>query len=92
MRGAAAYDGSIEGPELKTVHPWYHENVAKPLGIPATSAQAAQWAAYSHETGVETPIGAPKLEIWADQIAKAAKRAGVEPKEMWERIVKRLAK
>jgi hypothetical protein len=91
VRGAAAYDGSIEGPELKVVHPWYHENVAKPLGIPATSAQAAQWAAFSHETGVETPIGAPKLEIWADQIADAAKRAGVKPREMWERIVKRLA-
>lgn len=92
VRAAKAYDVSIEGPELKTVHPWYHENVARPSGIPATSAQAAQWAALSHETGVETPIGAPKLEIWADQIAKAAKQAGVEPKEMWERIVKRLAK
>jgi hypothetical protein len=92
VRGAAKYDGSIEGPELKVVHPWYHENVAKPLGIPATSAQAAQWAALSHETGVETPIGAPKLEIWADEIAKAAAKAGVAPKEMWTRIVKRLAK
>jgi hypothetical protein len=92
VRGAAAYDSSIEGPELKVVHPWYHENVAKPLGIPATSAQAAQWAALSHETGVETPIGAPKLEIFADEIATAAKRAGVEPKEMWTRIIKRLAK
>jgi hypothetical protein len=92
VRGAKAYDGSIDGTELKTIHPWYHENVAKPLGIPATSAQAAQWAALSHETGVNSPIGSPKLEIWADQIASAAKRAGVEPKEMWERIVKRLAK
>jgi hypothetical protein len=91
VRGAARYDGSIEGPELKVVHPWYHESVAKPLGIPSTSAQATQWGALSHETGVETPIGAPKLEIWADQIASAAKRAGVEPKEMWRRIVKRLA-
>jgi hypothetical protein len=91
VRGAKMYDGSIEGPELKTVHPWYHENVAKPLGVPSTSAQAAQWAALSHETGVETPIGAPKLEIWADQIADAAKKAGVEPKEMWRRIVKRIA-
>lgn len=91
VRGAAAYDGSIEGPELKAVHPWYHENVAKPLGLPATSAQAAQWAALSHETGVETAIGAPKLEIWADQIAIAADKAGVTPKEMWQRIVKRLA-
>jgi hypothetical protein len=91
VRGAARYDRSIEGPELKVVHPWYHESVAKPLGIPSTSAQAAQWGALSHETGVETPIGAPKLEIWADQIASAAKRAGVEPKEMWRRIVKRLA-
>lgn len=91
VRGAAAYDGSIEGPELKVVHPWYHEEVAKPSGIPATSAQAVQWAALSHETGVETAIGAPKLEIFANEIAKAARKADVSPKEYWERIVKRLA-
>jgi hypothetical protein len=92
VRDRIDYDKSIRGPELKSLQPWYHEKVAKPLGIPATSAQAAQWAAFSKETGVDSPIGAPKLEIWADEIAKAADRAGISPKEMWTRIVKRLAK
>jgi hypothetical protein len=92
VRGRKVYDRSIDGPELKSLQPWYHEKVAKPLGIPVTSAQAAQWAAFSKETGVESPIGAPKIEIWANEIAKAADRAGISPKEMWTRIVKRLAK
>lgn len=93
VRGAKGYDGSISGTELKTLHPWYHENVARhpDVNIPATSAQAVQWGAMGHETGVKTAIGAPKLEIWADKIAEAAKEAGVEPKVMWERMVRRLA-
>lgn len=88
VRTSADPHGSISGPELADIHPWYHENVAKPLGMPSTSAQAVQWGALSKETGVETAIGAPKLEIFSQEVAKAAKRAGVEPEEMLERIIK----
>jgi hypothetical protein len=94
VRGAADFDGSAQGTEMKVLGEWYHDNVARhpDIDIPSTSAQAVQWAALSKETGVDTPVGAPKLEIWADKIAEAAKREGVTPKVMWERIVKRLAK
>jgi hypothetical protein len=94
VRGAKAFEGSAEGPEMKVLAPWYHDEVARhpDVNLPSTSAQAVQWGALSKETGVDSPIGAPKLEIWADQIAAAAKRADVSPKEMWQRIVKRLAK
>jgi hypothetical protein len=94
VRGEKAFEGSAEGPEMKVLAPWYHDEIARhpDVNLPSTSAQAVQWGALSKETGVDSPIGAPKLEIWADQIAAAAKRADVSPKEMWQRIVKRLAK
>jgi hypothetical protein len=94
VRGSKAYDGSAGGPEMKILAPWYHDEIARhhDVNLPSTSAQAVQWGALSKETGVESPIGAPKLEIWADKIAEAAKKEGIAPKAMWERIVKRLAK
>jgi len=94
VRGAAAFEGSAEGPEMKVLAPWYHDQIARhhDIDLPSTSAQAVQWGALSKETGVDSPVGAPKLEIWANQIASAAERAGIKPKEMWQRIVKRLAK
>jgi hypothetical protein len=94
VRGAKDFDGSAEGTEMKVLGRWYHDEVARhpDINIPSTSAQAVQWGALSKETGVDTPVGAPKLELWADEIAAAAKRAGVAPKVMWERIVKRLAR
>jgi hypothetical protein len=94
VRASKAFEGSAEGPEMKVLAPWYHDEVARhpDVNLPSTSAQAVQWGALSKETGVNSPIGAPKLEIWADKIAEAAKREGIAPKAMWERIVKRLAK
>jgi hypothetical protein len=93
VRKAKAYDGSAEGPEMKVLGKWYHDNVARhpDIDIPSTSAQAVQWAALSKETGVDTRVGAPKLELFADKIAEAAKREGVPPKELWRRIIVRLA-
>jgi hypothetical protein len=94
VRGAKAFEGSADGPEMKVLGRWYHDEVARhpDTNLPSTSAQAVQWGSLSKETGVDSPVGAPKLEIWADMIADAAKRAGIPPKEMWTRIVKRLAK
>jgi hypothetical protein len=88
VRSAKDFSGSVSGPELGTLHPWYHENVAKPSGLPATSAQAVQWGALSAETGVTTPVGAPKLELFARAVKKAADRLGITPREALERIIK----
>ena len=94
VRGAKGFEGSATGTEMKTLGKWYHDQIARhpDIDLPSTSAQAVQWGALSKETGVDSPIGAPKLEIWANQIASAADRAGITPKEMWQRIIKRLAK
>jgi hypothetical protein len=49
--------------------------MADRLGIQA--AQARLWGAASGQTGVTTPIGAPKLELLADHIARRAYENGI---------------
>jgi len=85
------YGTSVSNPELADLHPWYREHVAHKSGLPATSAQAVQWGALSAETVVDTAIGAPKLELFAQQVAKAAKRLKVSPEEALRRIIKGMA-
>jgi flavin-dependent dehydrogenase len=45
------------------------------------------WGAGSHATGVTSPIGAPKLELLSQQIAKAANRMGVSPEQARDMIL-----
>jgi hypothetical protein len=93
-RGGENVGKSVSGPELKTLRDWYREQVAEKLDqpLPATSAQAVQWGAMAHETGVETAVGAPKIELFARSVRDLAKRNGVSPKEMLARILKETAR
>jgi hypothetical protein len=45
------------------------------------------WGAYAPQTGVETTIGAPKLEILATQIGKVATRLGVSPETARDMVI-----
>lgn len=85
--GETKVHGSVQNSEIQQLHPWYKEKVAKATGLPPTSAQAVQWGALSHETGVETPVGAPKLELFAQQVRKAAARLKITPEEALKRII-----
>lgn len=66
-------------PEMLVVGPWFKNQVAGPLGLAAVPGQGVLWGAGSGATGVTSPIGAPKLELLSQQIAKAANRMGVSP-------------
>ena len=79
---------SVTNPEMSALKDWYREKVAKRAGLPAVSAQALQWGALGGETGVGTAVGAPKLELFAQQVKAAADRVGVTPKEMLKLIIK----
>lgn len=70
---------SVSNPEMAMLAPWWRENVASKLGLESVPAQARAWGAFSPQTGVTTPIGAPKLELIAKQIMQTAKRMGVSP-------------
>ena len=80
VRGAATRAGQTESvttPELTSLGPWYRDKIAKEVGLEAVPAQGIQWAAFSPQTGVETVVGAPKLELLAGSIKQAAEKAGI---------------
>jgi hypothetical protein len=68
---------SVTNPEMTMLAPWWRESIAEPLGLESVPAQARAWGTFSGQTGVTTPIGAPKLELIADKIAETARRLGV---------------
>ncbi len=68
---------SVTNPEMVMLAPWWRESIANPLGLESVPAQARAWGTFSGQTGVTTPIGAPKLELIADKIAETARRLGV---------------
>jgi hypothetical protein len=69
---------SASVPEMMRINP-YFKNISNELGIEAVPAQARLWGAASGATGVDSPIGLPKLELLAIEIGKAAKRMNVTP-------------
>jgi hypothetical protein len=68
-------------PEAMQLHDWFAQDVARPVGLQGVPAQALLWGAASPITGVKSLIGAPKLEILADQIMKTAARLNISPEE-----------
>ena len=65
--------------EMAVLGPWWQHKIAHKMGLQSVPAQALAWGAFSPQTGVTTPIGAPKLELIAQQIRHTAKRLGVSP-------------
>ena len=70
---------SVSTPEMSALGPWWRQKIANKLGLESVPAQALAWGAFSPQTGVTTPVGAPKLELLAKQIGHTAKRLGVTP-------------
>ena len=86
VRTSARYWKSVEPAEIRQLAPWWRSEVAGPMGLEAVPAQGFQWGLLGPETGVKTGLGAPKLELQANQIGKAAERLGVSPetaRDMW---------
>jgi hypothetical protein len=71
--------GSVSNPEMTMLAPWWRNEIAKTLGIESVPAQARAWGSFAPQTGVTTPIGAPKLELLAKKIMETSKRLGVSP-------------
>jgi hypothetical protein len=68
---------SVSTGELAVLAPWWRESIAKQAGMESVPAQATAWGLYSPATGVETPVGQPKLEILSDLIEKTSSRLNV---------------
>ena len=80
MKGKEVVPGaSVSNPEMSALAPWWREKIAAPLGLESVPAQARAWGAFSPQTGVTSPIGAPKLELMAQKIMETSSRLGVSP-------------
>lgn len=78
---------SMKMPEYQQVAPWWERNIANPMGLQSVAAQGRIWGAGSGATGVSSPIGAPKLEMFADYIAGRAARHGISSEDAMKRIL-----
>jgi len=95
VRGATTKKGvptipkaSASVPEMVALGPWFNQRIAQPMGLEAVPTQAVIWGAGSGATGVTSPIGAPKLELLAQQIGETATRLGISPETARDMIIR----
>jgi hypothetical protein len=88
VRRNQSFNDYMGGSEYRPVGPWFRENVAKPLGIEAVPAQARMWGTFAPQTGVDTAIGAGKLELMAQNIWERAKKLGIDPKVLRDQVLR----
>lgn len=78
---------SVSTPELMSLAPWWRNDVAKQAGVEAVPGHAITWGLFAPQTGVETAIGAPKLEIISDLIGRTAQRLGITPEQARDMVL-----
>jgi hypothetical protein len=86
-RGMVPNAGSLSQTEYFPIREWYKNQVANPVGLPGSPAQAIQWNVMGSSTGVDSPLSAPYLELLSDAIAKQAYKRGVSPQTMRDRYL-----
>jgi hypothetical protein len=74
-------------PEAMQLAPWWRDDVAGQVGLESVPAQALAWGLFGPQTGVETKIAAPKLEILADMIAERARDRGISIEQARDEIL-----
>ena len=75
-KGAGA---SMKMSEFQQLGPWWRDKVASKVGLESVPAQARLWGTLSKATGVDTAIGAPKLELMANEIMRIAHKYRISP-------------
>jgi hypothetical protein len=86
-KGPTDIGASFSGSEYQTLQPWWQHNVAGAMGLESVPAQARLWTALGPQTGVESALGRGKLELFTQQIMKAAQRMGVSPEKARDLIL-----
>ena len=74
-------------PEAQQLTPWWREEVAGQVGLESVPAQALAWGLFSPQTGVDTPVGVPKLEILAQMIKERAAERGISVEQARDEIL-----
>ncbi|HLY88317.1 MAG TPA: hypothetical protein VKQ27_04975 [Acetobacteraceae bacterium] len=78
-KGPSDVQGSFSTSEYQTLQPWWQHDVAGKVGLESVPAQARLWTALGPQTGVESALGAPKLELLSKQIMETARRLRITP-------------
>lgn len=78
---------SMKMPEYQQIAPWWKNKIASKVGLQSVPAQARFWGAASGSTGVSTPIGSPKLEMFSDYVAGRAQKHGISPEDAMQKIL-----
>ena len=78
---------SASGTEMTDLAPWWKEKIAGEVGLESVPAQARTWGLFAPQTGVQTAIGAPKLELISDAIMETSRRMDISPQEAMDRII-----
>jgi hypothetical protein len=87
-RTAKDYAKSLSPSELRTAEQWFADKVASPAGLQPVSAQARLWTLLGPQTGVQSALGAPKLELLARRIMNVAKREGVSVEVARDKVLR----
>lgn len=86
--GVSAADASFSPTELQTLQPWWQNRVAHQVGIEPGPAQARLWTTLGPQTGVQSELGAGKLELLSQAIAETAHRLGVSLETARDMVLK----
>ena len=79
VRTNKSYAQSASIQEMRDLAAWY-DNLARQHGLRGVPGQALHWGLFGPQTGVQTAVGAPKLELTADAIGRQAQRQGKDTK------------
>jgi hypothetical protein len=73
--------GAVSPAELSALAPHWR-GVASRAGMNPVGAQGVGWTAWGPAVGVETELGAPKLELMAKQIMRRSRETGKTPQRV----------
>jgi hypothetical protein len=82
------FGSSISATELDPVTRWYRDDVASPIDMRASPAQALQWNAMGTSTGVETELGVPFLELLSRRIGDIAAKENLDPLKVRDEFIR----
>ncbi len=86
-KGPTDVQGSFSTSEYQTLQPWWQHEVAGAAGLESVPAQARLWTVLGPQTGVESALGATKLELLSQQIMEASRRLRISPERARDMIL-----
>lgn len=78
---------SISDEEASRVRDWFTNQVASPIGMEGSPAQALLWNMMGQQTKVKSKLSAPYLELLTNAVQNQAKRSGKTPETVLDEFM-----